>query len=406
MINKLKIIVLIIIFSLISFTHISVKALSKVSLKYENQNSIWYTMQGGGKPSSSLPYLFYYLDNKVVFCIKPGVNITTNNYFRTEGFTNSPYSSEINQKLELIGYYGYEYPNHRSAQYRMATQALIWELVSGQTVEFWTQPYGQGTLIDVSNEKNEILDLIEKNKSLSLINNEIEATLNEETSLIDTDGILSQYEILENQNIETKIIDDKLYIKPLKLGHLKLNLKKKIYNDKSYIYIGEDGISQPFGYFGITEPIIITVDIISKGKLEIRKLGEKIEFNEEIETNYIPLKNVEFSLYALENIIDYSSNIKYEKNALIDVLKTDENGKVIFNNLYLGKYKVIETKTLQGYEFDNKEYSVVINDKNEILEIKNNLKKVAIKVPNTEKNSRCLNFILLGFLILIYAKIN
>ena len=61
---------------------------------------------------------------------------------------------------------------------------------------------------------------------------------------------------------------------------------------------------------------------------------------------------------------------------------------VIYENVYIGKYKLIETNTLQGYIFDKKDYFIEINqnDKTKEITIKNQLEKTIIEVPSTGRN--------------------
>ena len=107
---------------LVGFT--DVKAATLVQTPIDN---VYYTRRGGGKPYMSAQYNTYDMDGKTVYCIEPGVDITTHSYNGATGWINSPYSDEINRKIELYGYYGYEYPGHDTVNYHIATQALIWE---------------------------------------------------------------------------------------------------------------------------------------------------------------------------------------------------------------------------------------------------------------------------------------
>ena len=189
---------------LLLFIPIKIKATS--TLNYVYTNDLWYTMRGGGKPYSSLQYARYDIDGKVVFCIQPGVAITTNNYIGKSLSDFSLYDEETIKKLELIGYYGYDYPNHQTLEYRMATQALIWELLSGQIVEFWTGPSGSGSNINVDVEKNEILKLINNhNNKPSFDGAKFETSVSDEIEIIDSNNLLEMYEVVENNTFEYHI---------------------------------------------------------------------------------------------------------------------------------------------------------------------------------------------------------
>ena len=370
-------------------------------LEQPYSNDLWYMLSGGDKPVFSRQYVRYSINNNVVFCIQPGVEITTSNYVGTENINEAPYSIETIKKLELIGYYGYDYPNHQTLEYRMATQALIWEEVSGGTVEFYTGGYGTGNHIDVSKERNEILNLINGHNNKPSFDNQIfNTSINDELEIIDSNNILNEFEIIENNTFEYKVQDNKLYIKPLIVGNIEIRLQKKKYDDlKTTIYKGENTISQNVGLFRYSEPVISTFNINSYGKIEVNKLGEipVIDDNKELKYQLVPLENVEFSLYSYEDI---------KENNLIITKLTDKDGKIIFDNLDIGKYKLKETKTLQNYILDEKEYIIEIkeNDVLKVINLENKLKKVTVEVPSTGKNNNYTFFIkliLLGVLICV-----
>ena len=95
------------------------------TLVEEKQPNIYYTRRGGGKPYMSAQYSTYTMNGKVVYCIEPGVDITTHDYNGADGLVNSPYDEATNKKIELIGHYGYDYPGHQTLRYRMAAQSQI-----------------------------------------------------------------------------------------------------------------------------------------------------------------------------------------------------------------------------------------------------------------------------------------
>ena len=61
-------------------------------LEIRKQDDVWYTKRGGGKPYTSARFGMYYLDGEVVFCLEPGVEITTDTYTGEFGYVNSPYT--------------------------------------------------------------------------------------------------------------------------------------------------------------------------------------------------------------------------------------------------------------------------------------------------------------------------
>lgn len=57
-----------------------VNAASSGTLSHPKVPDVWYTRRGGGKPYMSAQYETYSMDGKVVYCIEPGIDITTTRY--------------------------------------------------------------------------------------------------------------------------------------------------------------------------------------------------------------------------------------------------------------------------------------------------------------------------------------
>lgn len=403
---------IILFFLMVGFAYpIKTMASTKEMLNYSLVDNVWYTTRGGGKPYDSRPYVTYDMGGKTVFCIQPGVEILTNSYIGYEGVENSPYSDDVNKKIELIGYYGYDYPEHNTLRYRMATQALIWEAVSGQIVEYWTQASGYGDYINVDYEKNEIMKLVKShNVKPSFDKKEIDLNIGEELFLNDENEVLDKYEVIKTDDALVRIENNKLYIKALKIGKLKIYLQKKRYDKGStIIYKGEAISSQNVGYFRFSQDVTALIDINSYGKIELEKIGEVLKDDNEVDFDSDYLGGVEFSLYAFEDIKDNDSNTIYKKGDLIKSGKTNESGKLIFDNLLLGKYSLKETKTLEGYVLDDSNHIIELSKENGLISItlKNELEKTIIEVPDTGFNNNYILEILLfsvGIVIKLYAK--
>lgn len=155
-------------------------------------------------------------------------------------------------------------------------------------------------------------------------------------------------------------------------------------------------VKPPIGYKLMKKPYVFEVtedsgDLIELkienekdlGKLEIIKYGEIINIiDNKLVYSKKTLKNIEFSLYASENIISGDGTVHYQKDELIMKQETDDIGNIIFNNLLYGKYYIIETKTLDSHNKDNNKYHIEINQNrvHEVLEKINTLKKADIKI--------------------------
>lgn len=127
-----------------------------------------------------------------------------------------------------------------------------------------------------------------------------------------------------------------------------------------------------------TIKVVFEKIINNLGKITLTKLGEK----------NARLSGVEFKLY--------DNNIN-----LIDTKSTNENGQIIFDKLAYGKYTLIETKTLPGYEIkkDKIELEVSIESPNAEIIVENNYR---LKLPLSGGYGSIV-FIIVGLGLMIFT---
>lgn len=132
-------------------------------------------------------------------------------------------------------------------------------------------------------------------------------------------------------------------------------------------------------------------DSIIKGEIIVEKTGEILKvFEDGFKFDKVSLSNVEFSLYADEDIKTLDGVIHYKKGDLVTTLNTNVKGIAKFNDLYLGKYIVKETKTLNNYVLDEKEHKVELVDNNSVsivsekIELTNEIKKGNLLFTKTD----------------------
>ncbi len=125
-------------------------------------------------------------------------------------------------------------------------------------------------------------------------------------------------------------------------------------------------VSGPYGYVLNTDPVKFTVDgtqkvvtvekenVPQKGTISILKTGEI--FSSVINSNgkYIPvyeetvLQGAEFRIYADADVRTEDGTLRYKKDQLIDTKVTDNKGGAKSIELYLGLYRIDETKAPNG----------------------------------------------------------
>ena len=315
---------------------------TNASAKIEKQN-IYCARYGGGKPYLSDKVEYFEIDGNTAYCIEPGMPISTTDYIE---MNELPYSNDIIEKIKLIGYYGYNYENHKTNNYRLATQALIWNLIGGQKVDFYTKQYGYGDYIDISKEKEEIQNLINKHYLKPTIN-DIEEFYNNEIIIKDANEVLDNYEIEYQGKNNVQIKNNTLIIKILKQD--KLILKRKKYDNKTYVfYEGNNIKSQMIA--------VLTLDEIDKIEINLSPIFGELKINKK--TNKESIYNLKDAIYGIYDL----------ENNLIKEIKTDEKGNAQAK-LTKGKYYLKEIKAPLGYHLDETKHYFEIDKENLIKEL-------------------------------------
>lgn len=107
---------------------------------------------------------------------------------------------------------------------------------------------------------------------------------------------------------------------------------------------------------GKTYEIIVSNKQV-KGKIDVIKEDSVTGGNAQGEAS---LKGATYGVFARENIMDPSNDGKvlFQAGTKIQEKKTDEQGRMTFENLYLGKYYVQEIEASPGYTLDSTQYPV------------------------------------------------
>lgn len=333
----------------------------------------------------------FIMNGKTAYCIEPNVHITTSIYSSTSNFDKLNLPNEVKEKIKLIAYYGYDYFNKSDIKYFLAAQELIWETVlDGKGEVYWTSiDQVHGPRIDVEQEKNNILDKVNKNNLLPSFNNNIFDFIKGQDIIIeDKNLVLNDYEII-NTN-KSYVSDNKLYI----LDNVNsINLKRKSYTDEVFMFY-YSGSSQKFLTSGYLENKMANVNInIHSGEIEINKIGETFKIDNGILYENIPLSNVVFELIVDESIIVQGKTI-YNKGDVIGVYKTNEEGKITIKDLYFGKYILKEVSSSMGNIATDTEYKFeLIYDKDNPslaisnLNIENELPKGSLELIKIDKTN-------------------
>lgn len=341
-------------FMLAGYTEVSAATLTQTPV-----DNWYYTRRGGGKPYMSAQWNLYDLDGKTAYCIEPGVDITTSDYEGAIGWINSPYSDEVNRKIQLYGYYGYNYPGHGNLRYRAAAQSLIWEATGGQIIEFWTEKYGNGNFINLNVERNEILRLASTHYEVPIFDSDTkDAVIGETTTFTDTKGILSNFDVVKSSDASVSINGNTLSVTPNVVGNITVVLKKKTYTqDPTIIFVGKDATSQKMGMFGVDDPVLVRVKLnVVGGSLKINKKDLDTKLSK-------PQGDATFK-NAVYELLD--ENYNFITDLIIDDSFSAKTDKILSPN----KIYILREKTAsEGYLLDKTEYRFKIDRDNLDIEM-------------------------------------
>ena len=307
-------------------------------------NTDWYKSYTYKGEYSSWWLKNYSFNGRTAYCIEP--TIPEGEEYNIGDWSVTNYTNEQKEKALLIAYYGYDYPNHQTREYRAATQALLWELMGTSTVGFSSERYDRGTIYNVDKEKQEIMNLVNTHtKKPSFNGTTITLNVGEEITLTDTNKVLSNYEVYSSENADVEINEDNntLTVKATAVGNITIRFAKKQYLTTQYLVYYSKG-HQTLLSPGAVDPVY--------SDLTIKSLGGKVEFTKYDKDNNT---NTPQGLAALGGAI--YGIYDAETDTLIQTVTTNNDGYAISNNLpKLGEYYLKEITPSEGYQIDLTRY--------------------------------------------------
>lgn len=167
-------------------------------------------------------------------------------------------------------------------------------------------------------------------------------------------------------------------------------------------YILEE-IKAPKGYVVAKEPLKFTVDgktdkievvqknIPQKGIITIKKMGEYRHNESWKDIREKAMGGIDFDIIALADIITPDGTVRAKKGDVVDTVRTDFNGNVSSDKLYLGPYNVVEKDAPMEYRISEPiNIALVYADQNvEVIEkevnVLNRLKRTTDSLEDTPK---------------------
>lgn len=286
---------------------------------------------------------FRYQNGKLSYCIEPWKVINTKLYTSTNDWAQSGYTDEEKRQMELISHYGYGYEGHNTVRYYMATQELIW-LFKDDYVR-WTTSLSDGAEeINVENEKNEILNLVNKHNVMPSFTGRCYSDDYGKTLVLeDINNVLDNYVIDTSLNYDRN--NNSITIKLNRFGSNKILFRTKGNNNETLLFRSKGVESQSMVFFGFNDfkesELSINVD---KVKVRINKRDNETKDLIKEKGTIFKVKDVNTGEYINE------------------YLEVNDGYAII--SLPKGKYELEEINASNGY---------VINSENQILEINDNI---------------------------------
>lgn len=144
------------------------------------------------------------------------------------------------------------------------------------------------------------------------------------------------------------------------------------------------------------EMLIREIQTIGKYRIKTTEQKVQIGYNEikEIKiTNELQRGNIKIIKVDKDNENIKLKNVRFqlkdENGNIVKDGKTDEKGELTFQNLVVGKYKLIEVSTNKNYRLLDDEITVVVNDNKTVeLKLQNELQKGNLKIVKVDKENK------------------
>lgn len=300
-------------------------------------------------------------DQKHVYCIEPGIHINESalytGHLGSDGLIMSKLSIEELERIKLIAYFGYGYfdnrngINHLDKKWYAVAQKLIWDIAPNGHEIYFTK-YLQGPKVDLfSEETAELESLISNYNKIPSFEREYNILLGDTLRLIDSNNVLSYFDLsVSNNNINAIIDGNNLIINALESGNVTITLTKKFDNYGTVPIVYSADNSQTLFIGGNLEPITMKINInVKGGKLVITKLDSENK-------SLIPQGDALLA-GAKYDLLDENKNF-------ITTLEINSEGIAKTQNVLVPnkKYYLIEKDASKGYLLDKKMYEFYVDE--------------------------------------------
>lgn len=260
-------------------------------------------------------------------------------------------SEEVWERIELLAYYGYRYQNHTSLDWYAVTQYLIWKTIEPDSTIYFTDKLNGNRIDKYQTEIAELERLVEKHNQLpSFVNQKYTLSYNEEYVLTDTNQVLENFTVQNEENLIVTKTGNELRLKTKHLGKSKLTLTRKS-SEKTTVYI--DLESQSLIIRGGFSEVSGEIEVeLPYGTLQIRKRDKETGSS-------TPQGEASFTGTTFE--------LESSDKTIVKQLVIQENGYSNIVELPYGNYRIREIKSGLGYQLDLKERYLEIDGTPQLL---------------------------------------
>lgn len=316
----------------------------------------------------------YIVNNSQAFCIEPGAPIDSNLnfYYGSTDTSVTGLSDDILEKVKLLSFYGYRSPYHiNTDRFYLATQELIWELITGKEVYWVSEENINGPRIDIENEKNIINNLINKHYVLpSFANQEFKVDKNQILKITDSNNVLEHYK-LDIQNDAITISGNNIIIQGDKIDKdLTIGLTLNSHTDLETFFYYNGNNQKMMSTMGNVPPVNASFKVRIDSPLKLKILKVDMDTN-----NVIKQSGIKFRIKNMQN----NEYLSFNNN---DIFETNEEGYFIVDEIDNGSYLLEELEQeVNGYIWNNQPVEFSINENAASEEI-DGIKYVVVKFKN------------------------
>ncbi|MCX4365250.1 MAG: Cys-Gln thioester bond-forming surface protein [Bacilli bacterium] len=284
------------------------------------------------------------------------IGATRDDYDDTFDYRKTNLTKKQTDRMNLIGYYGYNYKDdlydHTDIKWYAITQFLIWQVEGDNALESLVDVNGNKIYEEEIRELKSILDhhYIKPDFGTTKFTTKIY----DELTIEDKNNVINEYDIMKINDIKYQIHDNKIDIITEKDDTYTLSFSKKAshYTKSTTFFISDKyrNAMQVGKFDTLTSNILITS---IGGKIFVNKAGEQlIDYQDDkFIYNYQQVKGSVYYLYAKDDIYNNVGKLLYHKDEKVSELTTGENKN--FANLYPSKYYVKEIVNAYPYLINN-----------------------------------------------------